>query len=163
MGLSKLFFGKPTRHRRKQKRVTRRKIRQTGGQQDISVQFQGKEAKGNLRAQSETQIQPIVSWTATPDTLYTVLMWDPDAPEPSWIHLFVINTPSANLSQGQTLLSYTPPSPPSGIHRYYVTVYRQPKSLDISVPTERGNFNVDEFVAKQGLQKIGEKMIRVKA
>ena len=163
MGLSKLFFGKPTRHRRKQKRVTRRKIRQNGGQQDISVQFQGKEAKGNLRARSETQLQPIISWSLIPDTLYTVLMWDPDAPEPSWIHLFVVNTPSLNLTQGQTLLSYTPPTPPSGIHRYYVTVYKQPQKLEMSAPVERGNFRVDEFVAKHQLQKIGEKMIRVKA
>lgn len=162
MGLSKLFWGSPTRRRRKQKRVTRRKVYQKGGS-DISVQFQGKEAKGNLRARSETLVQPVVSWTQIPDTLYTVLMWDPDAPEPSWIHLLVINTPSANLSQGQTLLSYTPPTPPSGIHRYFVTVYRQPQKLEISAPAERGNFTVDEFVSNHRLQKIGEKMIRVKA
>lgn len=162
MGLSKLFSFTRRKQRRKQTRVIRRRNYQRGGT-DISVSFQGKEAKGNLRARSETLVQPIVSWFAVPNRLYTVLMWDPDAPQASWIHLFVVNTPSANLSQGQTLLSYTPPSPPSGIHRYYVTVYEQPKKLELSAPAERGNFHVDEFVAKHGLQKIGEKMIRVKA
>lgn len=160
MGLSKLF-GFTQRRKRKQKRVTRRKVYQRGGV--FSVQFQGKEAKGNLRAQSETQVQPIVSWTQDPDTLYTVLMWDPDAPAASWIHLMVVNTPSSNMTQGQTLLSYTPPTPPSGIHRYFVTVYKQPQKLSISAPAERGNFNLDQFVSKYQLQKIGEKMIRVKA
>ena len=161
MGLSKLFWGNSTRHRRKQRRVTRRKKYQRGG--EFSVAFQGKEAKGNLRARSETLVQPIVSWNAVPDKLYTVLMWDPDAPASSWIHLFVINTPSANLTQGQTLLAYEPPTPPSGTHRYFVSVYQQPQKLEISAPAERGNFDVSAFVAKHALVKIGEKMIRVSA
>lgn len=127
------------------------------------MQFQGKEAKGNLRARSETLMQPIVSWTSEPGKVYTVLMWDPDAPEASWIHLFVINTPSANLSKGQTLLSYTPPSPPSGTHRYFVTVYEQLQKITLSPPEERGNFDVNDFASKHQLVKIGEKMIQVRA
>lgn len=162
MGLSKLFFfEKPTRHRKKQRRVTRRKHYQRGG--TFSVLFQGKEAKGNLRSRSETLAQPIVSWTTTPSKLYTVIMWDPDAPNPSWIHLFVVNTPTPNLSQGTTLLSYHPPTPPSGIHRYFVSVYEQPQKLDISLPLDRDNFDISAFIAKHQLVKIGEKMIRVKA
>jgi phosphatidylethanolamine-binding protein (PEBP) family uncharacterized protein len=162
MGLSKLFFwGKSRRQRRKQRRVTRRKKYQHGG--EFSVAFQGKEAKGNLRARSETLAQPIVSWNAIPGKLYTVLMWDPDAPASSWIHLFVVNTPSSNLTQGQTILSYEPPTPPSGIHRYFVSVFEQPQMIDVPIPSERGNFDVSAFVEKHRLQKIGEKMIRVRA
>ena len=127
------------------------------------MMFQGKEAKGNLRSRSDTLAQPVVAWNAIPNTLHTVLMWDPDAPEASWIHFLVINTPSANLSQGQTLLSYEPPTPPSGIHRYLVTVFQQPQKLEISAPEERGNFDVNAFIGTHALQKIGEKMIRVKA
>lgn len=159
MGLSKLFG--ITRHRRKQRRITRRKHYQRGG--EFSVMFQGKEAKGNLRSRSDTLAQPIVSWNAIPGKLHTVLMWDPDAPAKSWVHLFVINAPSSNLSQGQTLLSYEPPSPPSGIHRYFLTVFQQPEKLDISSPNERGNFDVNAFLTKYRLVKIGEKMIKVKA
>ena len=127
------------------------------------MQFQGKEARGNLRARSETLTQPIVSWSSVPGKLYTVLMWDPDAPQASWLHLLVVNTPSANLSKGQTLLSYTPPSPPSGTHRYFVTVYEQQQKLSMSSPEERGNFDVNDFVLKHQLVKIGEKMIQVRA
>jgi len=160
MGLSKLF-GFTRRHRRKQRRVTRRKHYQRGG--EFSVMFQGKEAKGNLRSRSDTLAQPIVAWNAVPNTLHTVLMWDPDAPAASWIHLFVINTPSPNLSHGQTLLSYEPPTPPSGIHRYIVSVFQQPQKLEISAPEQRGNFDVNAFITKHRLIKIGEKMIRVKS
>lgn len=161
MGLSKLFWGKSTRRHKKQRRVTRRKVYQRGG--EFSVLFQGKEAKGNLRARSDTLVQPVIAWNADPNRLYTVLMWDPDAPASSWIHLLVVNTPSANLSQGETLLAYEPPTPPSGTHRYFVSVYQQPQKLDILVPTERGNFDVSAFVNKHKLVKIGEKMIRVRA
>jgi phosphatidylethanolamine-binding protein (PEBP) family uncharacterized protein len=161
MGLSKLFWGKATRRHKKQKRITRRKHYQRGGV--FSVLFQGKEAKGNLRTRSETLVQPVIAWNAVPDRLYTVLMWDPDAPASSWIHLLVINTPSANLTQGQMLLPYEPPTPPTGIHRYFVSVYQQPQRLDISAPGERGNFDVSAFVSKHRLTKIGEKMIRVRA
>ena len=141
------------------KRQTRKK--QKGG--GFSVQFQGKEARGNLRPREETLQQPTFHWNANPDTLYTVLMWDPDAPASSWIHLLVINIPTSDLSQGQTVISYTPPTPPSGTHRYFVTLYRQPQEISVPTPKERGNFNVQSFAGKYGLQKISQKMIRVSA
>ncbi len=150
---------------RKQKRVlryTRKRKVQRGG--DISVKFQGKEANGKLRPRGETLLQPVVSWSTVPGKLYTVVMWDPDAPAASWLHLLVTNLSSSNLSHGNILLPYTPPSPPSGTHRYYTTVFEQPRGkLDIAAPSERGNFDVEEFVRSNGLVKLGEQMIRVSA
>ena len=148
-----------TRKHRKNAKSTRRK--QKGGA--FSVQFQGKEAMGNVRPQNQTLEQPIVQWNAKSNGLYAILMWDPDAPAPSWIHWFVVNIPGAQLSEGETLLSYKPPTPPSGTHRYYVTVFQQPQHLTIYIPGERGNFSVPQLVSQHGLRKIGEKMIRVKA
>lgn len=148
-----------TRKHKKNVKSTRRK--QKGGA--FSVQFEGKEAAGNLRSRNQTLIQPSVQWNIKSNALYTVLMWDPDAPAASWIHWFVVNIPGATLSEGQTLLPYEPPSPPSGTHRYYVTVYQQVQELSILKPEERGNFDVARFVSRYGLRKIGEKMIRVAA
>jgi phosphatidylethanolamine-binding protein (PEBP) family uncharacterized protein len=153
-----MFF---SRKRSKRRSNTRRRKIQRGG--DISVYFQGKEAKGNVKPRNQTLLLPTVSWTTVPDTLYTLLIWDPDAPSPSYIHLLAINLRSSNLSTGQTLLSYEPPTPPSGIHRYYTTVYQQKGLIDLPAPKERAHFDVDEFVNSYSLTKIGEKMIRVRA
>ncbi len=125
--------------------------------------FQGKEAKGNVKPRNQTLLMPTISWSIVPGALYTILMWDPDAPNPSYIHLLAVNLRSSNLSTGQTLLSYEPPTPPSGVHRYFTTVYRQKESIDEPVPKERANFDVDAFVNTYSLEKIGEKMIRVRA
>jgi phosphatidylethanolamine-binding protein (PEBP) family uncharacterized protein len=130
---------------------------------EISVYFQGKEAKGNVKPRNQTLLVPTVSWTTLPNALYTLLIWDPDAPSPSYIHLFATNLRSPNLSTGQTLLSYEPPSPPSGIHRYFTTVYQQKGTIDVPVPKSRAPFDVEEFVNQYSLTKVGEKMIRVRA
>lgn len=147
--------------RRYRKGYQTRKRKQRGG--GVSIKFQGKEAQGNLRPRNETLQLPSVAWNAKPNVLYTVLMWDPDAPASSWIHLFVVNIPGNTLSQGQTLLSYEPPSPPSGTHRYYVTIYEQPQRISVVAPNERGNFVVESFVSQYALKRVGEKMIRVSA
>jgi phosphatidylethanolamine-binding protein (PEBP) family uncharacterized protein len=153
-----MFF---SRKRSKKRSTTRKRRVQKGG--EISVYFQGKEAKGNVKPRNQTLLMPTVSWTTLPDTLYTVLIWDPDAPSPSYIHLLAINLRSSNLSTGQTLLSYEPPSPPSGIHRYFTTVYQQKGTIDVPVPKSRAPFDVEEFVTQYTLSKVGEKMIRVRA
>jgi phosphatidylethanolamine-binding protein (PEBP) family uncharacterized protein len=153
-----MFF---SRKRSKKRSSTRKRRIQKGG--EISVFFQGKEAKGNVKPRNQTLLMPTISWSIVPGTLYTILMWDPDAPNPSYIHLLAVNLRSSNLSTGQTLLSYEPPTPPSGVHRYFTTVYRQKESIDVPVPSERANFDVDAFVNTYSLEKIGEKMIRVRA
>lgn len=127
------------------------------------MQFDGKEAVGNLRLRSETENPPVVHWNVKQGSLYTLLIWDPDALQPSWIHLFIVNLPSTNLIEGQTLLSYTPPTPPSGTHKYYVTLFEQPQRISVQKPQERGNFNVNAFVQQHGLRKLHEKMIQVRA
>jgi hypothetical protein len=42
--------------------------------------------------------------------MYTVLMWDPDAVVPSYIHTLIINI--SKKSDGTIILPHTPPSPP---------------------------------------------------
>lgn len=97
--------------------------------------------------------------------LYTLLMSDPDAAAKSWLHWLVVNIPSSspNMTEGDEVISYAPPSPPSGIHRYIFTLYEQPASILVSAPNERGNFNVDAFERKYNLKKIKSSTIRVPA
>ena len=150
------------RHLRKKIRGTRRRKQMRGG--SFRVQFASKNAAEDLRPRSETLEQPTLQWNSgNGAALYTVLMWDPDAPASSWIHLLVVNIPGSNLSAGETVLPYMPPTPPSGTHRYYITLYKQSGRINVSPPSQRGNFDVGGFVAQHTLAKMGEKMIRVAA
>ena len=91
-------------------------------------------------------------------------MWDPDAPNPSFLHLFKINTEDiAGTIGGETLLSYFPPNPPSGVHRYYTSVYKQPGPLSIKAPIKRDGFSVKGFVHQYGLTLVKQSMKRVSA
>lgn len=97
--------------------------------------------------------------------MYTLLMSDPDATSKSWLHWLVVNIPGSEpeIKEGDEVISYAPPSPPSGIHRYIFSLYEQPASILVSAPNERGNFNVDAFERKYNLKKIKSSTIRVPA
>lgn len=131
-----------------------------------SVSYAGREAAGNLRRRNNTLTAPNIRYNeAGPETLYTVVIWDPDAPrEPSFLHWLVVNAPGADLSRGTVLQEYYPPTPPagSGEHRYYVGLYEQSGSLDLSSIPQTG-FSIEDFTGRHGLKEKGLKMVRVKA
>lgn len=80
---------------------------------------------GCIMSPAEVQIQPQVNFQTSPDTLYTIIMTDPDAPsreEPlfrEYVHWVVTNIPGDNVLQGDVVLSYVGAAPPmnSGYHR----------------------------------------------
>jgi len=51
--------------------------------------------------------QPSVKWEADPNSFYTLLMTDPDAPSRAkpefreWHHWLVVNIPGNNISEGE--------------------------------------------------------------
>ncbi len=53
------------------------------------------------------QMQPSVTWEAEPNSFYTLLMTDPDAPSRKnpvngeWKHWLVVNIPGNKLSEGE--------------------------------------------------------------
>ena len=126
-----------------------------------SVTFAGKEAANNLRARGNTLSAPKIAYTSQDNDLYTLVIWDPDAPNPSFLHWLVVNIPEDQVHKGETLVEYKPPTPPSGIHRYYVGLYQQPAILNIGDSPERVGFSIDAFIRKYGLEESGVKMIRV--
>jgi phosphatidylethanolamine-binding protein (PEBP) family uncharacterized protein len=86
-------------------------------------------------------------------------MTDPDAPTPSWLHWLVINIPGsiAETVNGTTIAKYTPPSPPSGRHRYIFTLYEQLASIMVKQLEEgesRGGFDTKEFESQNSLRKV---------
>ena len=128
-----------------------------------NVKYKDKSIQGNLRPRNNTLEAPRVSFTKSQTDFSTLLIWDPDAPAKSWIHWFVVNIPGTAIQSGQELLNYEPPNPPSGIHRYFVTLYTQPGRINVSAPEYRGNFDVSAFEQTYGLTKFGEKMVKVSA
>ena len=132
-----------------------------GGASQYSVQFAGVEAKGNLRKRVNTISAPNISFFAEPpDELYTVVLWDPDSPNPSYLHWLVINIPGEKVDAGQVLVPYKPPTPPSGVHTYHVGLFVQKERLDFFAPG-REDFDIDDFVAQYNLTRAGEKTIQV--
>lgn len=128
-----------------------------------SVKYAGIEAANNLRRRANTLRAPNVHLNeADPKKLYTVVIWDPDAPRsPSFLHWLVTNIPGGDITRGDTIQSYTPPSPPDKQHRYYVGLYEQPGRISVGKIAQTG-FEIDRFTTKYGLVEKGLKMVKVK-
>lgn len=81
---------------------------------------------------SQSQYKPQIKFTIFPNQVYTLIMYDPDAPVGDFIHWVVTNI-SKNNKLGDTLLDYMGPSPPkgTGIHRYIFLLYRQRHVINV--------------------------------
>jgi phosphatidylethanolamine-binding protein len=130
----------------------------------FTVQYGQANANGKTLSRRNTASQPDVTFTGEEGKSYTLLMSDPDAPAKSWLHWLITNIPgeAVNVEEGQVLVKYSGPSPPSGIHRYMFTLYEQPGgSIMVTAPLERGNFQVGEFEQHYGLSKLVSRTVKV--
>lgn len=88
---------------------------------------------GNELQPKQVKNEPKVIWDAEGESLYTLLMVDPDAPSRETptlrevLHWLVINIPGNKVSDGQTVAEYIGSGPPegSGLHRYVFLVFKQ--------------------------------------
>ncbi|XP_030562662.1 protein D2 isoform X2 [Drosophila novamexicana] len=95
---------------------------------------------GDIVTPTQVMHKPVVEWMAEPDTYYTLMMVDPDAPSRSeprlreFKHWLVINIPGNDVDKGDALADYVGSGPPkdTGLHRYVFLVFKQPKKLNIS-------------------------------
>lgn len=94
------------------------------------------------------QKQPTVTWESKPNTFYTLIMSDPDAPSRAdpkfgeWNHWLVVNIPGNNISEGEVRSEYIGAGPPkdTGLHRYVFVVLEQQRKLSFAdVPTLKSN------------------------
>lgn len=92
---------------------------------------------GNTLTPTNVKNPPKVRWQAEEGALYTLCMTDPDAPSRKtpkyreWHHWLVVNIPGTDVKQGEVLSAYIGSGPPkdSGLHRYVIILYKQPKKL----------------------------------
>ncbi|KAF5186633.1 Brother of ft and tfl [Thalictrum thalictroides] len=85
-------------------------------------------------------------------TFYTLVMVDPDAPNPSnphqkeYLHWLVTDIPgSTNASFGQEVVCYESPRPAVGIHRYIFVLFQQLGRETVYAPGWRLNFITKDF------------------
>jgi phosphatidylethanolamine-binding protein (PEBP) family uncharacterized protein len=134
---------KTTNRRRRSTR--RRSIRLHGGQQypTLSVVYSPNlQIAGQLLTQQQTAAAPKLTFSSLdPSQTYALLLHDPDAVQPSYIHWLITDIQVGN-EKGTTAVPYQGPMPPPGsapVHRYIFTLFVQPPSF--VAPTERSGFD----------------------
>ncbi len=158
------------------KRRTRKARRQRGGDprdmeglpfpKDLAVTLTGGiRASGALVRKNATKAEPTVAWDATPGVYRTVLCVDPDSKAKSWLHWMVVNCTGADPNSGETVVDWTPPSPPTGIHRYYFCLFQHRYKINAmeARPAQRGFFSAMAFMEKHGLQPDALAMFQASA
>jgi len=137
---------------------------------DFMVKFGPEQTKtasdfGNSINISESKPEPHVFWKVlSPDILYTVICWDPDAKEKSWLHWLYINCKNGSLEHGIQVMDWSPPTPPkgSGLHRYIFGLFQQAGQLTMTAPGHAG-FHVANFATQHSLIPIAYKGMRITA
>ncbi|CAI5522198.1 unnamed protein product [Closterium sp. Naga37s-1] len=131
---------------------------------DIKVKYGGREVRnGDELTPSEAAEAPYVELAGRHENgdLYTLVMSDPDAPSPDnpvaaeWLHWLVVNIPGATTlphsSAGDLVMAYKGPSPPTGVHRYVLSLFRQPHRLTTDTPAAVKGFKTRQFAQQFGL------------
>jgi len=120
--------------------------------------------EGAVASMNDTQASPGVSWTPIPNTLFTLIVWDPDAAPESraWLHWLITNIHGNDLTSGQEIVPWAPPTPPAGTgtHRYIFGLFQQEWHLSVSV-ADRPLFNPKRFAEMNGLRPIGYRTTQV--
>jgi len=125
----------------------------------IKISFQGTTiGYGQKTTVDKTSKMPGIEYDKVPGKYYTVIMVDPDAPSPTsptfryFLHVLIVN--QSLESSGDIINEYTGPSPPIGIHRYYICILEQKKFIKPMSEYERKNFPIINFASEHDLNPI---------
>lgn len=131
--------------------------------QTLSIRFHGVQPlPGQLVQQQKTIAEPTVEWAEPQGEFRTLICVDPDAPARIWCHWLIVNADGIYPSTGETFLAWAPPTPPSGVHRYYFCLFgHTAKVLDEDRKEERGYFQLNQFLDKYRMRPIAANMIKV--
>ncbi|RZF47587.1 hypothetical protein LSTR_LSTR012209 [Laodelphax striatellus] len=94
--------------------------------------------RGNDVKPSQATQAPEVIYEADPDSLWTLILTNPDGhltkENSEYVHWFVGNIPGNDLQKGEVVWDYLQPFPPfgTGFHRFVFVLYKQEKKIDYS-------------------------------
>lgn len=124
-------------------------------------------ANNSAQLQADTQVLPQVTSYVNPRELYTLIMYDPDAPVGTYLHWWIANIrptgrtlqigPINNASY-DTITEYMGPAPPkgSGRHRYIFHLYRQSGVYTPETPKQRYPLDIQATECRYRLHKVDE-------
>ena len=100
--------------------------------------------RGNVIKPKEAQKRPQVHWPSKDDSLWTLVMTNPDGhfseTNAEYLHWMVSNVKGSDLSQGSVNVPYLQPFPAfgTGFHRYVFILFKQSSPVDLSKFNESG-------------------------
>ena len=153
------------------RRISRKRLRKTrkgGNISNFSVKYNISLHRNipNKLSLEQTAIAPSVFFIPENGKLYTILMYDPDAPsKPSWVHWIVTNISTPDTISYNTVLLYSRPNPPYGAtHRYFFGLYEQQSGkINPMISGIRGGFDYNSFVKENNLKLINQVIMSVSA
>lgn len=123
----------------------------------MDVRFGNHRVKNNEILSLTTAQKPFsVSWNGSSDGIYSLIVYDLSIPGKSpYVHFWAQNIPGDDLSQGNILIPYQPPSPPDGTHDYVIDLFQQPRNygnseIDMKL-RPRENFPIETVANSSGL------------
>lgn len=131
----------------------------------VTVKFGQSEANNKFISASSAKDKINIEWKGDPNQLYTLIMYDLDAPYPyprnfnsPYLHWIVTNIKGSDISTGDEGTRYIAPSPPpdSLPHTYNVDIYLQPNKITPVRSADRNNFDVDGFVKTYRLKLVDQ-------
>jgi len=145
-------------------RIHKKRLRKTykkyGGSMNIS--YPTFNVNNQESTQKATSVQPNIN--LYPIRYSTLIMYDPDAIIPPYLHFLVINIKNGDINSGDVIVPYAGPTPPpgTGTHRYIFEQLEQQSPFTFATP-ERAKFDIKNFKAQNNLALKATKMFRVTA
>ena len=144
-----------TRKTRKNKKLRKQK----GG---MEIEYPSFIVNNSITTVKNTIVVPKITLSAL--KLSTLIMYDPNAIKPSYIHYLITNIPNGDISKGDTIFSYAGPSPPpnTGDHHYIFTQFEQMKPYSTSIQ-DRSSFDINAYIQQYNLVSRVKKQFIVKS
>jgi phosphatidylethanolamine-binding protein (PEBP) family uncharacterized protein len=139
-----------------------RKYTKKGGQYNISIKYNTNIQNNSYKTRESTSFTPSIKLLNLP--LSTLIMYDPDAIQPQYIHYLVTNISNGDISTGTTIFDYMGPAPPpnSGTHRYIFEQLAQENPIQVNM-NERAKFDISQFKRKFNLNMRASKKFKVRS
>lgn len=123
----------------------------------LEVAYNNKKIQNNIFLSPEqTIIQPQIFLNSNsnsnpnPNALYTLIMYDPDAINGTYIHWLITNVKNNDITKGNILIPYKGPAPPpkTGKHRYIFKLYEQSGEITNQPITFERSISINDLINK---------------
>jgi len=104
---------------------------------------------GQFLTVSESQMEPEIKLNIDANKLYTLVVYDPDAINGTYIHWTKTNITNNDIKTGNIIIPYKGPAPPpkTGKHHYIFNLYQQ-NAVNKMLPLEERAFELNELENK---------------